>query len=125
MGDDRRTLLQKLPELMTTAELLAAQQSIKQLHCSAALLDYLQKLLQETRRTGLFSAGLSPRAGIALLQAARSWAALEGRDHVIPEDIQAVFVPVAAHRLHPLASNSGNTLSSQVLLSQLLKQVAL
>ncbi len=125
MGDDRRSLLQKLPELMTTTELLAAQQSIKQLHCSAALLDYLQKLLQETRRNGLFSAGLSPRAGIALLQAARSWAALEGRDHVIPEDVQAVFVPVAAHRLHPLASGSGNTLSSQVLLAQLLKQVPL
>jgi len=125
MGADRRTMLQDLPQIMEAAELIAAQQAIKQIHCSDALLDYLQKLLMETRRTGVFSAGLSPRAGIALLQAARAWAALEGRDHVIPEDVQAVFIAVAAHRLHPLASNSGNTLSSQALLSKLLRQVEL
>jgi MoxR-like ATPase len=124
MGDDRRVLLQKLPKIMQTHELIEAQQAIKQIHCSAALLDYVQNLLQESRRSGLFNAGLSPRAGIALLQAARAWAAIEGRDHVIPEDVQAVFVAVAAHRLHPVASTSGNTLSSQVLLSKLLKQVA-
>lgn len=124
MGGDRRSLLQKLPKVMETQELIEAQQTIKQIHCSAALLDYVQNLLQESRRTGVFSAGLSPRAGIALLQAARAWAALEGRDHVTPEDVQAVFIPVAAHRLHPIASTSGNTLSSQALLSKLLKQVA-
>ena len=125
MGVDRRTMLHDLPQIMEAGELIAAQQAIKQIHCSTSLLDYLQKLLQETRRTGVFSAGLSPRAGIALLQAARAWAALEGRDHVIPEDVQAVFIAVAAHRLHPLASNSGNTLSSQALLSKLLRQVEL
>jgi MoxR-like ATPase len=125
MGDDRRTMLHKLPQLMEASELIAAQQAIKQIHCSGALLDYLQKLLQETRRNGLFSAGLSPRAGIALLQASRAWAALEGRDHVIPEDVQAVFISVAAHRLHPVSSTSGNSLSSQVLLTKLLKQVEL
>jgi len=125
MGDDRRSMLHKLPQLMEAGELIAAQQSIKQIHCSASLLDYLQKLLLETRRAGLFTAGLSPRAGIALLQAARAWAALEGRDHVIPEDVQAVFISVAAHRLHPLTSTSGSTLSSQVLLSKLMKQVEL
>ena len=125
MGDDRRSMLHSLPQIMATAELIAAQQALKQIHCSDALLDYLQMLLQETRRAELFSTGLSPRAGIALLQAARAWAALEGRDHVIPEDVQAVFIPVAAHRLHPLASTSGNTLTSQALLSTLLKQVKL
>ncbi|PRC92543.1 AAA family ATPase [Solimicrobium silvestre] len=125
MGDDRRSMLQKLPKIMQAHELMAAQQAIKHIHCSASLLDYLQKLILETRRNGLFTAGLSPRAGLALLQAARAWAALEGRDHVIPEDVQAVFIAVAAHRLHPLASTSGNTMSSQALLSKLLKQVAL
>ncbi len=123
MGEDRRTMLHSLPQLMQADQLIAAQQAIKQIHCSAALLDYLQKLLTETRRTGLFVAGLSPRAGIALLQAARAWAALEGRDHVVPEDVQAVFISVAAHRLHPLASTSGNSLSSQALLAKLIKQV--
>lgn len=123
MGDDRRTMLNKLPQLLTTSELIEAQQAIKKIHCAPALLDYLQRLLQETRRAGLFSAGLSPRAGIALLQASRGWAAMEGRDHVVPEDVQAVFISVAAHRLHPLASTSANSMSSQVLLGQLLKQV--
>ena len=125
MGDDRRAMLHRLPQLMGAPELIAAQRSIRQIHCSASLLDYLQKLLTETRRAGLFASGLSPRAGIALLHAARAWAALEGRDHVLPEDIQAVLIPVAAHRLHPLASTSGSTLSSQALLSKLLKQVEL
>ena len=124
MGNDRRQMLQTLPTVMQVSELIEAQKAIKQIHCSPSLLDYLQKLLQETRRNGLFNTGLSPRAGLALLQAARAWAALEGRDHVIPEDVQAVFIPVAAHRLHPLASTSGNTLSSQVLLAKLLQQVA-
>ena len=125
MGEDRRSMLQTLPQLMQAQELISAQQSLKKIHCAPPLLDYLQKLLQETRRAGLFTAGLSPRAGIALLQASRAWAALEGRDHVVPEDVQAVFIPVAAHRLHPLASTSGNTLSSQALLGQMLRQVAL
>lgn len=124
MGDDRRLLMQKLPKIMQTHELIEAQQAIKHIHCSDALLDYVQKLLQESRRNGMFMTGLSPRAGIALLQAARAWAAIEGRDHVIPEDVQAVFVAVTAHRLHPVASTTGNTLSSQVLLTKLLKQVA-
>ena len=124
MGNDRRQMLQTLPTVMQVSELIEAQKAIKQIHCSPSLLDYLQKLLQETRRNGLFNTGLSPRAGLALLQAARAWAALEGRDHVIPEDVQAVFIPVASHRLHPLASTSGNTLSSQVLLAKLLQQVA-
>jgi MoxR-like ATPase len=123
MGDDRRSMLHKLPQLMSARELIDAQQAIKKIHSSEALLDYLQRLLQETRQAGLFSAGLSPRAGIALLQAARAWAAMEGRDHVIPEDVQAVFISVAAHRLHPLSSTSANSLSSQVLLAKLIKQV--
>ena len=124
MGDNRRVMLQSLPKIMQTHELIEAQQEVKQIHCSSPLLDYVQHLLQESRRTGVFTAGLSPRAGIALLQAARAWAATEGRDHVIPEDVQAVFIAVAAHRLHPVISTSGNTLSSQALLARLLKQVA-
>ena len=109
---------------MQIEELITAQQAVKEIHCSDALLDYVQKLLQETRRNGLFVTGLSPRAGLALLQAARAWAALEGRNHVIPEDIQAVFIPLTAHRLQPFATHSGNHQSSHVMLTELLKQVA-
>jgi MoxR-like ATPase len=72
----------------------------------------------------MFAEGLSPRAGIALLQAARAWAALEGRDHVIPEDIQAVMVPVTAHRLRPLKSAGAAALGSRDLVLQMMKSVA-
>jgi MoxR-like ATPase len=71
----------------------------------------------------MFAEGMSPRAAIALLQAARAWAALEGRNHIIPEDVQAVLVPVCAHRLRPLKSAGGTALASRDLLLQLMKSV--
>ena len=64
-------------------------------------LDYVQALLARSRESGDFSSGLSPRAGLALLAAARAWALLGGRDHVLPEDVQAVLPAVAGHRLRP------------------------
>jgi MoxR-like ATPase len=83
----------------------------------------VQALAQASRQNGLFAEGLSPRAAIALLQAARAWAALEGRDHVLPEDVQAVLVPVCAHRLRPLKSAHGMALASRDLVLQLQKSV--
>ncbi len=124
MGEDRRTMLQSIPKVMQAAELIKAQHAIKQIYCSPPLLDYLQRLLHATRNNGLFTEGLSPRAGLALLQAARAWAALEGRDHIVPEDVQSVFIPVAAHRLQATHITPGNSLSSSDLLYKLQKQVA-
>lgn len=100
-GQDRRALLQRLRPVMQPQQLLDAQQALANLHVSGALVDYVQALAQESRDSGLFAQGLSPRAALALLQAGRAWAALAGRDHVIPEDIQAVLAPVCAHRLQP------------------------
>ena len=119
MGEDRRELLKTLPAAMTADELLQAQQGLRQIHASAALIDYVQALAAASRQNGLFAEGLSPRAAIALLQAARAWAALEGRDHVLPEDVQAVLVPVCAHRLRPLKSAHGVALASRDLVLQL------
>lgn len=110
MGQDRRHLLSQLDAVLKPGALQAAQASLAQVHAAPALIDYVQALVQASRRSGLFSEGLSPRAALALLQAARAWAALEQRDHVIPEDVQAVLVPVAAHRLRPL--QTGSDLSS-------------
>jgi MoxR-like ATPase len=124
MGEDRRTLLLQQPAAMQPEELIVAQQSLRQIHTSAALIDYVQALTQASRQNGMFAEGLSPRAGIALLQAARAWAALEGRDHVIPEDIQAVMVPVTAHRLRPLKSAGAAALGSRDLVLQMMKSVA-
>jgi MoxR-like ATPase len=66
-----------------------------------ALLDYVQAIVEHTRRSPDYAAGLSPRAALALVHSARAWALLEGRDKVIPEDVQAVLAGVATHRLRP------------------------
>jgi len=63
------------------------------------LLDYLQGLLEYTRVSANYIAGLSPRAGMAILHSAQAWALIHGREHVIPEDIQAVLQSVISHRL--------------------------
>jgi MoxR-like ATPase len=123
MGEDRRSMLKSLPVAMQPEELLEAQTALKAIHAAPALIDYVQALAQASRQNGLFAEGLSPRATIALLHAARAWAALEGRDHLIPEDVQAVLVPVAAHRLRPLKSGSSSTLGSRDLVLQLMKSV--
>jgi MoxR-like ATPase len=123
MGEDRRAMLKNLPTAMQPEELAAAQKALRDIHVSGALVDYVQALAQASRQNGMFAEGLSPRASIALLQAARAWAALEGRNHVIPEDVQAVLVPVAAHRLRPLKSTGSSALGSRDLVLQLMKSV--
>ena len=123
MGEDRRALVAHLPAVMQSSELIQAQQELKKIHTSAALVDYVQALAHATRQGDLFAEGMSPRASIALLQAARAWAALEGRDHVIPEDVQAVIIPVIAHRLRPIKSVTGKINISSELLAELMKRV--
>ncbi|EZP39684.1 AAA family ATPase [Janthinobacterium lividum] len=100
LGADRRAMLHTLPAVMNAEELLQAQAGLRAIHASAAVVDYVLALVHATRAPGVFADGLSPRAALALLQAARAWAALEGRDHVTPDDVQAVLLPVCAHRLH-------------------------
>ncbi|WP_371764782.1 AAA family ATPase [Massilia sp.] len=123
MGEDRRAMLKTIEPVMRPEELLDAQRSLRAIHASDKLIDYLQALAQSSRSGKLFAEGLSPRATLALLQAARAWAALEGRDHVIPEDVQALLVPVCAHRLRPLRSAQGVAMASRDLVLQLQKSV--
>ncbi|TWI65245.1 MoxR-like ATPase [Pseudoduganella lurida] len=123
MGQDRRSMLKDLPAAMTPAELAAAQAALRGIHTSAALIDYIHALVLASRQNGAFAEGLSPRAALALVQAARAWAALEGRDHVVPEDVQAVLIPVCAHRLRPVKSSHGVALASRDLVLQLQKAV--
>src|SRR5690606_10840094 len=101
-GADRRDLLRQLPAAMTPADLLAAQAAAAAVHAAPALLDYRQALIAQTRSGRWFRQGLSPRAGLGLLRAARAHALLAGRDHVSPDDVQAVARPVLAHRLVPV-----------------------
>lgn len=98
-GRDRRDMLKEITPVLQPEELMTLQQQARQVHTSAALIDYVQALLTFSRESSHFLTGLSPRAGLALLGAARAWALLEGRNHVMPEDVQTVLPHVAAHRL--------------------------
>jgi MoxR-like ATPase len=98
-GQDRRTMLAALSPTLTPGELLAMQHEVAQVHAADALLDYLQALVAATRSGRDFVQGLSPRAALALLRVAKAHAFLHGRDYAVPEDVQAVFVQTAAHRL--------------------------
>jgi len=102
-GADRREAISRLRAVMTPPELIAAQRAVQAVHASDALLDYLQTLIQATRSGAWFVEGLSPRAGIAVLRAARARALLGGRDYVAPDDIQYVLPQTIAHRLVPVA----------------------
>jgi len=100
-GTDRRDLLATLEPCMTPAELMEVQAGVQRIHVAPALLDYVQALVEHTRRSPDYAAGLSPRAALSLVHSARAWALLEGRDKVLPEDVQAILPGVAAHRLRP------------------------
>jgi MoxR-like ATPase len=98
-GRDRRELVESLQPVIGPDKLMSLQPLVARVHVADALLDYIQNLLEATRRAGAFSEGLSPRAGLSLLAAARSWAMLAGRDMVLPEDVQTVAPSVIGHRL--------------------------
>lgn len=98
-GEDRRDLLADLPPALDAAGLLALQRQARTIHASDALLAYVRALAEHTRHAAGLNYGLSPRAALGLLAAGRAWAMLDGRDHVLPADIQAVFPAVALHRL--------------------------
>jgi MoxR-like ATPase len=114
IGADRRGLINQLPAILTPMELMGLQQRVHEVHVSDALLDYCQDILAYTRTTDLYRHGLSPRAGIALLHSARAWAMLEGRDHVLPEDLQAIIPSTIGHRLQPLGETEASDHASLI-----------
>ncbi|MFA7268735.1 MAG: MoxR family ATPase [Sterolibacterium sp.] len=104
-GADRREMIAGLSPCLAPQELAAWQQAVTKIHVADALIDYTQALVTHTRQSPDYQVGLSPRAALALLAAARAWALLEGRDYVLPEDIQLVLPAVAPHRLRPAGEN--------------------
>ncbi|WP_427307551.1 AAA family ATPase [Cupriavidus sp. H39] len=113
----------ELPPVMDGSQVLALQEAAAQVYASPALVDYALALVQATRSHGGFAAGLSPRAGLALLACARAWALLAQRELVLPEDVQAVFMAVAAHRLLPAGAGGHAAVDGQ--LAALLAGVAI
>lgn len=100
-GSERRALVATLDPCLGPGELIELQAGAAQVHASSALLDYIQAIVEHTRRAPEFTNGMSPRAALGLLHAAQAWAMLEGRDKVLPEDVQAILPGVAGHRLAP------------------------
>lgn len=119
-GADRRVLLQDLKPVITPERLIEIQKLADRIHVSAAILDYLQDLLEFSRTSGDYQNGLSPRAGLAILHCARSWSLMEGHAQVLPEDIQAILPGVIGHRL---CDTQDLHASFSDLASQLIKRV--
>jgi MoxR-like ATPase len=105
-GRDRRSLLADLAPVADAATLTQWRAEAESLHVADALIDYVQALIAHTRSSGAWRLGLSPRAGLALLAAARAHARVFDRAHVLPEDVQAVLPAVALHRLPALEQGS-------------------
>src|SRR5690554_8159431 len=90
-GEDRRVMTDRLGTLLSENDLAKLQEEVTRVTASPALLDYIQRLLEQSRRMSGLLYGLSPRAGLGLLRATKAWALMEGRRHALPDDIQAVF----------------------------------
>jgi len=115
-GQNRHNLIASLPVKLPPEQLLSMQNKAADVYVSNAVLDYCQAIISYTRASSDYQCGLSPRAGLALLNAAKAWAFMDGRDAVIPEDIQAVLAAVAGHRLR-----SGNNDSAAIVAPLLAK----
>ncbi|MBP7466349.1 MAG: AAA family ATPase [Pseudoxanthomonas sp.] len=115
-GTDRRELIAQAMPVLADGDVQALRRAAEQVHASEALVGYVQALLARSRQQPGIRVGLSPRAGLALLRAARAYALLLGREHVLPEDVQALFIAVAGHRLSGEAeAGSGAALAKAVL----------
>jgi MoxR-like ATPase len=99
IGQSRHSLINELSIMLPAEQLANLQLASSRTHVSAALLDYVQDIINFTRQAEQYPWGLSPRAGLSLLAAAKAWAFMDRRQAVLPEDVQAVLPAVAGHRL--------------------------
>ena len=120
-GSDRRQLLKRIMPMIGSEQLIAMQQQAESIHVAEALLDYLQDLLDYSRRSADYTNGLSPRAGLAVLRCARAWALIHGHPQVLPEDIQQVLPSIISHRLNSVQDNGQLTQEDNA--THLIKQV--
>ncbi|HEV3390829.1 MAG TPA: AAA family ATPase [Solirubrobacteraceae bacterium] len=103
-----------LAPVATAAEVLAAQDMAKRVRASEPLRDYIVRLLWRTREDPRVDLGASPRSGLLLLRAAKAYAMMQGRDHALPDDVQALAQSVLAHRL-VLAPESARRAAADVV----------
>ncbi len=105
-GADPRSQMDDLKVVLAEESLVRLQEVVANVGTTEVVLDYVQRLIEATRTGGDFVHGISPRGGMALIQCARAWAVISGRDYVTPDDVQAVVAPVFGHRLTNRASGS-------------------
>lgn len=113
-GEGLSSYSDTLPQCMSPADLVKLQEQADKVSVSDALLKYLLALVDASRQQDE-GYGLSPRASKALLQAAKAWALIEERHYLIPEDVQAVFTPVAQHRMRSSSQAQGEAICSRIL----------
>jgi MoxR-like ATPase len=101
-GADRRALIESLPPALTPDDLARLQRAVAEVHTAEPVLEYLQDLVAATRSGRWFLQGLSPRAALAVVRAAKAQAFLQGRNYVAPDDIAAILPQTTAHRLIPV-----------------------
>lgn len=119
-----RTRLENLRPVLTSAELVAMQEQVHAVRVDEAIIEYILAIAEATRRSDDLAVGLSPRGSLALLQAAKALAMLEGRDFIVPDDVKELAVPVCAHRLLTRAfSHDGSTATAEALFQQILETV--
>lgn len=116
-GEHGRNVLDSIHQVISAESLVKVQQQVTAIKVSDALLDYVQRLVAQTRHTDVCQLGLSPRGALALIKAAQAWAMIEGREYVLPEDVQAVFVAVTGHRIIGRSESHGDQLARQILAS--------
>ena len=114
-GEDRSGMVGRLPPCLSAPDIVALRQRVRGITASPALVDYVQALVTASRKHHDIRTGLSPRAGLALLAAARAWALLGDRDYALPEDVQAVFAAIAGHRLIPARNLARDALAQMLL----------
>ncbi|SDZ88635.1 MoxR-like ATPase [Thiothrix caldifontis] len=114
-GRNGRVLLASMQQVLHESRLKALQSLVPQVKMTDTLLDYVQRLIAYTRQTDVCHLGLSPRGSLALVKAAQAWALLQGRGHVLPEDVQAVFAAVVGHRLVGRQEAQGESLARHIL----------
>jgi MoxR-like ATPase len=119
LGLERRELLREVKPVLGAESLRENQKSVREVHAAPALLDYLQDLLAASRDR--HRTGLSPRAALALLHASQAWALMQGREMVLPEDVQAVGPAVMSHRLGSDLDSTGD--SGRTLAHALVREV--
>ncbi len=107
-GRERRDILEDMQAAITAEQLHELQITVSEVQVSEHLIDYIQQILLFTRESGWFNHGLSPRAGLGIVSTARSWALIHHRDHVLPEDVQAVVPYLVGHRLQLRDQSKGD-----------------